>query len=281
MVGQLQSADRAARKFLRLSRSELFAGLFVLACPNGLIEPVSWSVNQVGWPAAVLKTFGISAIVWVACCAGISLIFRNKIDDNGSTDVAIGAVVLSLVVLPISQLSWLAVTTLSLYILVFTTASQPARRGAIILLAASVPMLWSKLLFGLFRNFFLEMDASLVSWELGTRRSGNEVEFADHSATLVIFAPCSSLANMSLAFLCWVTLSQLVQHKWRFQDLLWCLAACASVVAVNVTRMSLMALSSAHYRTIHGEAGDMITSWIILILTVGISLLGLKREIRA
>jgi exosortase/archaeosortase family protein len=96
----------------------------------------------------------------------------------------------------------------------------------------------------------------------------------------VILPACSSLANMSLAFLCWVTISQLVRHKWRFQDLLWCFAACASVVTVNVTRMSLMALSPAHYHAIHSEAGDMFTSWIILVLTVGISLLGLKREIR-
>jgi exosortase/archaeosortase family protein len=193
----------------------------------------------------------------------------------------VGVVFLMLVILPVGQLSWLAVATLSLYILLFTDPNQPARRGAIILLATTVPMLWSKLLFHFLAKFILEIDASLVSWELGTRRSGNVVQFADHSADLVILPACSSLANVSLAILCWITLSQLAQHRWRFRDILWCLLACASVVAVNVTRISLMGLSISHYNAIHSQTGDAITNWIILILTVGISTIGLKREIFA
>ena len=62
------------------------------------------------------------------------------------------------------------------------------------------------MLFQLFANFILAVDASLVSWLLGTHRTGNLVEFADKSGQLVIFPACSSLANVSLAFLCWVTL---------------------------------------------------------------------------
>jgi exosortase/archaeosortase family protein len=142
-----------------------------------------------------------------------------------------------------------------------------------------VPMLWSKLLFHFFARSILEIDASLVGWELGTGRSGNMVQFADHSSILVILPACSSLANVSLAILCWITLSQLTQHRWRFQDLMWCLLACVSVIAVNVTRMSLMGLSISHYNAIHSQTGDVITNWIILILTVGISVVGLKREI--
>src|SRR5262249_41597683 len=153
-------------------------------------------------------------------------------------------------ILPISAMSWLAVTALTLYILLFAVANESCRRGAIILLAMTVPMLWSRLLFDLFGYLILKMDASLVALLLGTHRSGNLVEFADHSGTLLIFPACSSLVNISLATLWWVTISQVVRHRWCHQDIGWCLFACASVVALNVTRISFMGLSHSHYDTI-------------------------------
>jgi hypothetical protein len=276
MLHQLRKYDRTAA---RLSRVEFFAGLFVLGCANGLAARIGQSVDANGWVGAIFGTFNISVIVLASCFAGVSLIFRDRMDDIRSVDVAVGAIFLMLVILPMVSLSWLAITGLSLYILLFTDAHQSARRGAIILLATTVPMLWSRLLFDLFTKNILAMDASLVGWVLGTNRKGNVVEFADHSANLVIWPACSSLANMSLAFLCWVTLSQFVQHKWQPQDLLWCLLACASVVAVNVTRMGLMGLSLSNYSTIHSPFGDMIIGAIIFALTLGISILGLRREV--
>ena len=176
-------------------------------------------------------------------------------------------------------MSWLAVTMLSLYVLLFTQATESQHRGAVILLAATVPMLWSRLIFDLFANFILGVDASLVGWMLGTHRSGNMVEFADHSGTLVVFPPCSSLANVSLALLCWVTISASVRHEWRAQDILWCLLACSSVVAVNVIRISLMGLSSAHYHMLHTPLAEIVLNIIILVLIVAISILGVRRDV--
>ena len=274
---------------MRLPRAELFAGLFLLGCANGLAARMGQSITQRdGWVVAVLATFKISVIVFAACFAGVSLVFRDRMDEvrsadhlARSADFAVAAVFVTLVIVPISPLSWLAVTALSLYILLFTDTKQSGRRGAIILLATTVPMLWSPLLFDCFAKLVLQIEASLVGLLLGTNRSGNMVEFVDHSASLVIYPPCSSLANVSLAFLCWITLSQSVRHKWRPQDLQWCLLLCTSVVTVNVTRVSLMGLSLAYYSAIHNVLGDMITNAIIFGLTVGISVLGLRREVFA
>jgi hypothetical protein len=47
----------------------------------------------------------------------------------------------------------IAVSVLSLYILLFTEADSPTRRGAVILLAATAPMLWSRLLFRFLQIF--------------------------------------------------------------------------------------------------------------------------------
>ncbi len=269
------SVLRIARE---LPRGEFFAGLLALGCVSGLASRIIQSVNRLGWVDALFNTFEISAIVLISCAAGVSLVLRDRTIGVRSSEFAMGTGFVFLVILPIGPLSWLAVTALSLYIIVSTNVAS-SRRGAFILLAATVPMLWSRLLFQFFANLILQIDASLVGWILGTHRTGAIVGFADGSGVLVILPACSSLANMSLAFLCWVTVSQLVCHKKSAYDLLWCLLACISVIAVNVTRMSVEGLSQWHYATFHSPWGDAVGNTIILGLLVGLSVLGVRREL--
>jgi hypothetical protein len=263
-------------------RNEFFAGLLVLACVNGLFSRLALSVSKLGWVEAILRTFDISVIVLLACLVGLKLIFHDKPHHSDlvrSSDIVVGAGCLLLIALPITGLSWLAVTILSFYILLFVSSSSSRRGGAIVLLAVTVPMLWSMLLFQLAANSILAIDASLVGWILGTNRTGHMVGFADNSGTLAILPGCSSLANVSLAMLCWVTINQLARHRWSPVDILWCVFACVSVIAVNVTRVSLMGLSDSHYAAIHSAWGEAVVNVIILGLTIGISLLGVRREL--
>ena len=269
------SVLRIARE---LPRGEFFAGLLALGCVSGLASRIIQSVNRLGWVDALFNTFEISAIVLISCAAGVCLVLRDRTIGVRSSEFAMGAGFVLLVILPIGPLSWLAVTALSLYIITSTDVAS-SRRGAFILLAATVPMLWSRLLFHFFANLILQIDASLVGWILGTHRTGDIVGFADGSGVLVILPACSSLANMSLAFLCWVTVSQLVCHKKSAYDLLWCLMACISVIAVNVTRISVEGLSQWHYATFHSPWGDAVGNTIILGLLVGLSVLGVRREL--
>jgi len=267
-----------SRKARELTLGEFFAGLFVLGCVNGLVPRAIQSVERLGWADALFNTFEISALVWLSCAAGISLVLRDRTVGVGSSELAVGAGFVLLVILPIGPLSWLAVAALSLYV-IFSTKVDSSRRGAFILLATTVPMLWSRLLFQFFANLILQIDASIVGWILGTERTGDVVKFADGSGVLVILPSCSSLANVSLAFLCWVTVSQLISHKRSAYDLLWCLMACVSVVAVNVMRISVQGLSQWHYATFHSAWGDAVTNTIILGLIVGFSVLGVRREL--
>jgi hypothetical protein len=153
------------------------------------------------------------------------------------------------------------------------------RRGAIILLAATVPMLWSSLFFQFFANRVLEIDASLVAWIVGTERSGNMVRLVSGEGNLVVFPACSSLANMSLAFLSWFALSELVDHRRSKMDVVWCLLACLSVIVINVGRMSLMAISVSNLLALHSDIGDALTGALILAVTLGWSVLGVRREL--
>jgi hypothetical protein len=261
-----------------LARGEFFAGLFTLGCANGLASQIIQSASQLGWANAFFDSFEISIVVWISCAAGISLVLQDRIIGVRPSELAMGAAFASFIILPIGSLNWLAVTALSLYILISTNVAS-TRRGALILLATTVPMFWSQLLFRFFANSILQIDASLVSWILGTRRTGDIVGFADGSGSLVIMPGCSSLTNVSLAFLCWVTVSQLVCHKKSAYDVVWCLMACISMMAVNVMRISLMGLSQWHYGTFHGRLGNAIDDTIMFVLMVGFCLLGVKREL--
>jgi len=276
-INELTAPRRGPVAALRHSipRDEFFAGLYILGCANGLMGRVLLSLNS----GTGILGVDISVIVLFACFAGISIMLQEDWDEIRSADLAVGGFFLILVILPIFALSWVAITGLSLYILFFAKGGSARRRGALILFALTVPMLWSGLLFRFFTVPILEIDASLAAWLLGPERVGTTFRFADGPGYLAVLPYCSSFANMSLAFLCFVSITQWAKHQWSSMDILWSLLACISVIAVNVTRIALIGLSRWHHDLIHNEWGNMVVNFTILGLAVGFSVLGARREL--
>ena len=264
--------------FKSITRNEFFAVLYVLGCANGLLGRVILSVQFSDWESTI-SGIDINVIVLMAAFAGIFMVIEKDPEKLRPLDLVVAAVFLVFVTLPISPLSWVAVTGLSFYILLFANANADRVRGALILLALTAPMLWSRLLFQIFAKPILDIDATLVSLLLGTDRTGNMVRFLDNSGYMVVLPACSSLANMSLALLCWVTITQWVRHQWGAMDVIWGALACLSVITVNVTRISLMGLSHSHYEYIHSTWGDLVTNTIMLALMVAVTVLGARRDI--
>jgi hypothetical protein len=281
-TNELTAPSRGLVAALRDSmlRNKFFAGLYILACANGLLGRTIYTLNLEGWRGAVVG-FELNVIVLSACFAGVYLIATGNRNQIRILDLVVALGFLGLVVLPIYAMSWVAVTGLSLYILFFANDSAQRRRGALILLALAVPMLWSRLLFQFFARFLLELDATMAAWMLGTERIGNLVRFADNSGYMVISPACASFGNITYAFLCWVVVSQWVNHRWRPIDFLWLFLVCASVVAINVTRIALTGLSYSHYEAIHNQWGEMVLSTVFLCLIIGSSVIGARRELFA
>ena len=175
---ELTAPSRGLVAALRHSipRDEFFAGLYILGCANGLLGRILLSFNSDGWIGVLGGRYQCDRVVRLLC-RRIDHVLRRTQDEIRSADLAVAAVFLILVILPIFALSWVAVTGLSLYILLFANDGSERRRGALILLALTVPMLWSGLLFQFFARPILEIDASLVAWLLGTERVGNMVRF--------------------------------------------------------------------------------------------------------
>jgi exosortase/archaeosortase family protein len=261
-----------------VTRNEFFALLYIVGCANGLLGRAILTVQFSSWEGAI-SGIDINVIVLLACFAGISMVGGRNPETLRPLDFAAAVVFLLFAGLPIFPLSWVGVTGLSLYILFFANADADRARGAFILLALTVPMLWSRLLFQMFAKTILNIDAGLVSLVLGTGRLGNMVQFLDQSGYMVVMPRCSSLANMSLALLCWATITQWVRHRWRVTDMLWGGLACLTVITVNVSRISIMGLSRGHYDYIHNDWGDLITNSIMLVLMVAVTVVGARREI--
>ncbi|WP_305671985.1 hypothetical protein [Falsiroseomonas sp.] len=266
-----------------VSRAGLFAGLSVLGFANGIVGRVQEGVVNEGIATALFATFNISAVVWVAFVACPLMFLREQRQPLLRTDMVVAAFVMMAFILPFWPLSWVALTGLAFYILrgSFTLRGRqpysPMRSGAWILLATTGTMFWGRVLLHSASGPVLGADAVLVGWLAGTETIGNTVRFADGDGYVWIAPACSSLANISLAILCWVLFAQFRGVEWSFQNIGWCLLACLSVVVINVTRISLMVLHQEHFDLIHGTIGATVASWLSIAVVLGICMWGTRR----
>ncbi len=264
-----------------ICRGEFFAGLFILGFANGISTQISRAIADDGIGSALLDTFEISVLVWAACVMATSLLVRQPQEPVTRNDLILGVAVTAAALLPAAKLSWLALTGLGLYGLHCFEAGTRMRRAAFVILAITIPMFWSRLLFAALSDLILRADAILVSWIVGTERVGNTVGFADHSGYLFIAPACSSLANVSLVVLGWALFSQALALRPHLNDVWWCLAACFAVIGINVTRIALMGLHPEHFELLHGAVGASVASFLMLAAIVGINLMRVRRDLFA
>jgi exosortase/archaeosortase family protein len=137
-------------------------------------------------------------------------------------------------------------------------------------------MFWSRILFLLMSDAILRFDAVLAGLILGTGRSGNAIAFADGWGYFWIAPQCSSLANISLALLCWVAVTQALGRT--NPALRYCFLAVASVIVINVMRLALTGISHDNYDLLHGAAGNLILGLFTFAVTLAICFYGTTRE---
>jgi hypothetical protein len=266
-----------------MSRDHFFCGLFILAVANGLEGYVLNDVVTKGWSDGVISLFGVSAVVWFACFAASGLLYRSRVSEVITIpDAVIGFTIFSLTILPFARFSWLALTVLSLYMLCVAPARSPRQRSALIAFAITGPMLWGPALFDVFGTQILQADAILVSTLIGTDHVGNVFSAVIGSggspAHFMVYPGCSSLVGISIAVLAWITISTTLGSIWSARYFVCGLLAVASVLAVNVIRLSLIGLFPVYFPVIHGSPGADIASWLSITIIITISLLGIGRE---
>jgi exosortase/archaeosortase family protein len=261
-----------------VSRGELFAALLIIPCVNGLAGRVIEASRDLGW-YALTAGFNVSVIVWLAALGSIRLVLRAGGGQITAIDLAAAAAVLILTAIPVPKVSWTALTISSIYISRASLRGSATQRAALICLALTAPMLWGPALMHAYFQPFQWLDAWLISGVTGTERLGNLVQLANGPGYLMIGQACSSFHNISLAILASVTVSQIVGGTSSLGQLGWCLLACASVLAVNVMRISLIGLHPNYYDVLHGPLGSTVANWLSMGLIAVICYFGVRRDL--
>jgi hypothetical protein len=283
MSRRLLLQDSLARpaRAASLARSELFAGLLLLGFISGATDRIVTSVQVRGFAEAIANTFDVSAIVWGACWFAFTLALSKDAKPLRRMDYVTATAMVAAFLVPVSAVNWMALTALSLYLALTSEHRSPLQRGAWVFLAITFTMFWSPRIFSLFSDWILAADAELVSWITGTQRIGNTVQLRDGQGFLWIAPACSSMANVSLAILCWITFAQFSDPPVSWRDVGWCVLTCVCVVAFNVTRIGLIGFYPTQYQAIHGPIGTLIAGYITLLGIVGLCLLWKRRELFA
>ena len=267
--------------FLGMCRPQLLTFLSILLISNAMLPTIVQGIALSGLVDALVATFHTSAVVWIALIMGI--LSANRA-ENGAIDrldrMVFSACVL-LCLLPLGPMTWGVLSCFGFYLVVRSRGAVSWQKSAgWVLFAVSVPMFWSKRVFSIFADYILAADAVLVASITHTSRTANLVAMPGGQGFLEIGGPCSSIANVSLAFLCWVVFTQMNSIRWHPRNLFWCGAACTAVIAINVLRIVLIGYFPTHYDLLHNGIGATVAAWLTSISCLAICHYGVQIEKR-
>jgi exosortase/archaeosortase family protein len=262
---EMQGRTGGLSAFVRVDRTTYYFLVCGLVLGNALYSPIIYYISHGDIITALLNTFGISAIAWFGLWAAMSLLATKTNDRPTALDYAVGAASLLVAFLPIGSATWVFITALAPYLILTSRVRSPIYRAAWIMMTLTVPLFWGRRIMQLFADYILAGDAMLVSAITNTARRGNLVDMPGSDGILAIYAPCSSFANVSLALLCWTVMTQIRRVEWRPVHVFWCLAACLTMVAVNVSRISLIGFFPQHYHFLHEGYGSALFSWASML----------------
>jgi exosortase/archaeosortase family protein len=183
-----------------------------------------------------------------------------------------------LVLLPTNRMIWIAATGIAIYLLSVDGRDFKLRAAGAVLGALTIQELWGHVLFDLIAFPLLRAETAVVGTMLEATRPGTV--WVDNIITgpsgfgLVIYTACSSYHNLSLAMLCWVTMSKLHDQKWTKRDIMIGLLVSATMIVSNLVRLYLMAIDIDSYHYWHEGAGADIFAVGASVTIFSISLYG-------
>lgn len=180
------------------------------------------------------------------------------------------------VFLPTDKVIWVAATGIAIYWWLFSAGDLKLRAAGIVLAALSVQELWGHILFNLITMPLLRAETAVVGTMMDAIRPGTV--WHDNAVTgpsgfsIVIINSCSSFHNLSLALLCWVTVSRLYRQNWRRRDFAFGAAIGVTMILFNVVRLCVMSWNDDLYHFWHDGIGAQLfvvgASLTILVLSL-------------
>ena len=281
------SADLAqgARSVLALGRREMLLWLaLALLCQQFLAVPSDTLAAYLEGLQSHLAAKSI--FTYIAWFAVLSLIVDSaRRAPARASDVVLLLAVIASGVLTARSVPWLAMTAAAAYFMLRDRTDIKLGAAGAVMLALAFNGFWGPRLFEIFAYHLLQADAALVGAALSATRSGIQwsetIVGASSDHSIIVYGPCSSFHNISLGLLCWVALTKLARPRWVRADVLVGLAVVATVIALNASRLYLMALGAESFEYWHNGTGQLIFAWATTLGVLAISLYGALRVGRA
>jgi exosortase/archaeosortase family protein len=264
---------------MALGRRRAFAFTIGILVANAVATKVMDAVALLGPANALLSGLGLSWAFWLsfALCVRLAAIEEDR--PVGPRDLWVCGACLVAALVPISPVSGLACTALALFILLDRTQGVHLKAAAMVLLAISVHLLWSRLAMLFFVEPVADLDARLVGLIINKPVHGNMVEFADGTHRLSILEACTSVQNASVALMLFVAIVRTFRPRPRASELYFLLGLFISVVVVNIIRLTLMAQNIEMFHLVHGDIGWPVIDAIITAIGLLWAATSVRREV--
>lgn len=159
-----------------------------------------------------------------------------------------------------------SITVLGLYLFFRAGSDENIKAAGTVATAVAVQAIWAPMIFSALAFLFLRIDAvivgSLISLIIPGASWSETVVSTPGGHDVMITAPCASFHNLSLASLCWVTLTMLHRPYWVKNDLYTGLVALLIQFGFNVWRLTFVCFSLPMYEFWHEGLGKHIFSGV-------------------
>ena len=258
------------------SRAGVFAYAGVLAALNAQASQIIDTLRYSSAFAGLAGLAGISAIIWIAMFATLKLGLEADRRPLSRADLLVVVAIVFLSLLPISIAGKGALVFCAAYVFATSRPREQDRKVGLLLLALTGPLVWGRLILNLFATPILSLDARITGSLIGTVSEGNTVRFADGTGRVLIETPCSSVHNMSLAILLWVTAAVLFDLRLDRRYVAVGLAMAGFMFALNIARLAAIALFPSHYHDLHAGTAAGLFGWagllgVALIAAAGVT----------
>lgn len=247
---------------IRLSRRHIITWISVILFVNYVVDLAQEAPSSSIYDL-IYNLSAVGIFQYMAWFAVFNLTLKSDLAvKSRRADFVVGVILCLFVFLPMSHFIWLAATGVAVYWYLSSPDDLNLRSAAIVLGALSVQELWGHMLFHLFEYPLLSAETAVVGSLLevvrtGTVWQGNVVTGPDGYG-IAIYDWCSAFHNLSLAMLCWVTISNLQQRSWDVREFALGALIGAVMIFENVLRLCLMAWDIDLYHYWHDGAGSEV-----------------------
>jgi hypothetical protein len=183
-----------------------------------------------------------------------------------------------LVFLPTSRMIWVAAVGIAIYLSIYNRGEPKLHAAGIVLAALSVQEFWGHIFFNLVAFPFLRAETAVVGTMIELVRAGtvwqDNIITGPSGYGIVIYTGCSSFQNLSLAILCWVTVTKLRHQNWRTHDFVIGGVIGGTMILLNLARLYLMAWDIDLFHYWHDGRGAQIFAISASLTILLISLYG-------